>query len=119
MKWHSPLRLANYTLVAAIVALLPRQVLLLPAHALSEDLAEILFSEPARLKESGIIINTVGFTDTKLSGAQVAAIVKAELRKNRIDTEGFYSPEIRLVPRNTASFGPFAMRPKWAPGTIW
>jgi hypothetical protein len=104
MKTQSLVRLANYAMIIAIVVLSRRQILSIPVHMLGEDESEMLFSEPERLKESGAIVNTVGFTDSTRSGAQVASIAMSELRKRSIDPTGFRKPVIRLAPTKNRLF---------------
>jgi len=96
MKNLSLVRFASYAVVIGIAYLLRHQIGVIPLHLLSGDEIEALRSEPERRKAERMLVSSPGFTDSKLSGSEVAAIAQNRIRAEGKSLEDFLSPKITL-----------------------
>jgi len=96
MQKLSLVRLASYVAIVAIAILLRHQIGVIPLHLLSEDEQETLRTEPERRKADHIVVSSVGFKDTKLSGSEVFTIAQRKLREEGKSVDGYLPPRVEL-----------------------
>jgi hypothetical protein len=96
MNKLSLVRLGTYATIVVIAVMMRRQIGVIPLHALGEEDEEILRSEPERQKSDNILVRSVAFQDSKLSGSSVLAIARKSATEHGQNLSNFLPPCIAL-----------------------